>query len=62
MVMRGLLFSLPKSTDRHPVFEATHNMKWMTSSPVQALHVSNRTEFHRALVLLEQGVLVLHSF
>jgi hypothetical protein len=31
------------------------NMESATSSPVPALHVSNRTEFHRvALLLLEQ--------
>jgi hypothetical protein len=31
----------------------------ITSSPVQASHVSNRTEFHRVLLLLEQAALGL---
>jgi hypothetical protein len=34
------------------MFEATRVMESKTSSPVQALNVSNRTEFHRMLLLL----------
>jgi hypothetical protein len=35
------------------IFETTR-LESTTTSPVQALHVSNRTECHRVLLLLEQ--------
>jgi hypothetical protein len=52
LIIRGLLFSLPKHIDHHPMFEAT---------PVLALLVSSRTKFHRVLLLLEQPLGLNHQ-